>query len=535
MKERYQSSFFVLSVISVLFWGQDAPAGIFPVSTPAELRAALINAEDDIIGQDPTDTIHLAAGFYDLSVFDQTYDVNAGGKLIIEPDPDNPGAVILDGGSANHLIEIIDGDSFDDDPDEAITIRGITFQNAIGTALTITAREIEIENCRFINNTPDYSLSPDIRLGGGAVLLGYAVTLKNNLFDGNSGAPDMCGGVLISGTTITVPNEPPPGSHAEAGPIVLDSNIFVGNNGGGPYFSLNGGGACIRPANAIGGIDSGNSIPNTTTLTNNVFDNNTCSSFYGCPGGLYFSQVSGVQPHAVIVTNNTLINNKAMQSGPSATAGAVIVLSSGSLDIHNNIFWNNLDSSFPQDLKDLAVSALSTVSFDLHNNLFSEFGSRVSTDPFGAMVDPDSEADNIENINPNLTADYHLPQGDSEAKDNGLNSAVGRPDTDFEGDDRPYNEIVDIGADEFVQPAPDPDTDGDGIPNSIDSDDDNDGMPDIFEQQYNFNTLDPSDAGADADGDGYSNLEEYEAGTNPRNSQSVPSSISLPFLPLLLE
>lgn len=64
-----------------------------------------------------------------------------------------------------------------------------------------------------------------------------------------------------------------------------------------------------------------------------------------------------------------------------------------------------------------------------------------------------------------------------------------------------------------------PDNDGDGTPDSQDNDDDNDGMPDSWELQYG---LDPfsNDAGGDLDGDGSSNLEEYQAGTNPTAPQT---------------
>lgn len=49
------------------------------------------------------------------------------------------------------------------------------------------------------------------------------------------------------------------------------------------------------------------------------------------------------------------------------------------------------------------------------------------------------------------------------------------------------------------------------------SDTDHDGMPDIWELTYGFRYFDPSDASQDADFDGMTNLEEYRAGTNPRD------------------
>lgn len=51
---------------------------------------------------------------------------------------------------------------------------------------------------------------------------------------------------------------------------------------------------------------------------------------------------------------------------------------------------------------------------------------------------------------------------------------------------------------------------------SEDADDrDNDGMPDWWEEKYNLDPEDPTDADDDIDGDRYTNLKEYEIGTNP--------------------
>lgn len=47
------------------------------------------------------------------------------------------------------------------------------------------------------------------------------------------------------------------------------------------------------------------------------------------------------------------------------------------------------------------------------------------------------------------------------------------------------------------------------------TDSDNDGMPNEFENLYGFNANDPSDNSKDADGDGYTNVEEYLNGTKP--------------------
>ena len=48
------------------------------------------------------------------------------------------------------------------------------------------------------------------------------------------------------------------------------------------------------------------------------------------------------------------------------------------------------------------------------------------------------------------------------------------------------------------------------------ADSDGNGMPDAFETRYNLNPNNASDAAADYNGDGYSNLEEYFSGRSPR-------------------
>ena len=69
------------------------------------------------------------------------------------------------------------------------------------------------------------------------------------------------------------------------------------------------------------------------------------------------------------------------------------------------------------------------------------------------------------------------------------------------------------------------------------SDTDGDGMPDGWEVTYGLNPL-VKDGGDDLDQDGYTNLQEYQAGTNPDDRHSVPhaGSKGAPWLiPLLLD
>jgi len=64
------------------------------------------------------------------------------------------------------------------------------------------------------------------------------------------------------------------------------------------------------------------------------------------------------------------------------------------------------------------------------------------------------------------------------------------------------------------------DSDNDGIGNNADLDDDNDKMPDSWEIAHGLNPLDSSDAQKDPDNDGLTNLEEYQAGTDPMQANT---------------
>jgi pectate lyase len=53
-------------------------------------------------------------------------------------------------------------------------------------------------------------------------------------------------------------------------------------------------------------------------------------------------------------------------------------------------------------------------------------------------------------------------------------------------------------------------------PATVPADTDGDGMPDAWEKTHGFDAANPTDGATDADGDGYTNVEEWLNGTNPR-------------------
>ncbi len=60
------------------------------------------------------------------------------------------------------------------------------------------------------------------------------------------------------------------------------------------------------------------------------------------------------------------------------------------------------------------------------------------------------------------------------------------------------------------------------IVNLEDRDDDGDSIPNIVEEEYGLNPLDPTDAALDSDGDDFSNLEEINSNTDPMDPDSYP-------------
>jgi hypothetical protein len=66
--------------------------------------------------------------------------------------------------------------------------------------------------------------------------------------------------------------------------------------------------------------------------------------------------------------------------------------------------------------------------------------------------------------------------------------------------------------------------------NPGDSDSDHDGMDDWYEWSRFLAPLDPNDALEDPDGDGHTNLQEYQAGTDPQGQSSNPQIAAVPTL-----
>ena len=123
-------------------------------------------------------------------------------------------------------------------------------------------------------------------------------------------------------------------------------------------------------------------------------------------------------------------------------------------------------------------------------------------------------ADEIATLHAEVNAVQTDPGGDDNTASRQIDLLF-NPDLDADGDGVPN------GQDAFPgDPLETEDTDADGIGNNADTDDDGDRLPDIWEQRFGLDALDAVDAGADLDGDGVSNGDEYLSGTRPDTSDS---------------
>ncbi len=217
---------------------------------------------------------------------------------------------------------------------------------------------------------------------------------------------------MIDGFTIIYGN-----SESEGGGIaIINSSCSIAvthNTITSNWADSNGGGIYLASSSSV-------------VIENNFITNNGSSTL---GGGIYIIDSPSN------ITNNTISNNLSYGDDGCANGSGVYV-KSGTIDIKNSIIWGNC---FEYENTDLYVETLSAVTVT-----YSDIG----LTNIGIEALPNSN--NINNENPLFVntayRDYHITQ-DSPCKDKG--TPDGAPKYDIDGEQRPYGEGFDIGADEF--------------------------------------------------------------------------------------
>jgi Tol biopolymer transport system component len=278
---------------------------------------------------------------------------------------------------------------------------------------------------------------------------------------------------------------------AGCAPANITNNSFTGNSAG-----------------SGGGISISTSPTANVILSNNLMYKNVANTY----GGAVHLDSFGV-PGLITLkcTNNTITSNSA-----GTYAGGMWCYSSGigcnhDVSITNTILWGNTSTYVGGDLYARGWSGgISNVTIT-HSDIGVTYGNY------------SSDGTNI-NSDPLFGADLHLQAGSPCRNAGDPASAPPKfPEADIDGEDRPQVSSYDIGADEFC------DSDGDNIPDyweykwfesldqNAETDWDGDGLTDLEEFQHDTDPKDP-----DSDGDGWSDGDEVAAGTDPNDPEDYP-------------
>ncbi len=376
-----------------------------PCSLSTALNIAATNGDND--------TIYLSSGIYNVNNLRYAPSSNEGNLSIIGGND-----VVLDGGNNGRILEI--DTTASNDENVSIEIKNLVFQNGNmqdtdekGAGLKIKAMNanINVEKAVFKNNKITGS-------GDGGGLYAFSkygsISVKYCLFENNS-VDDYSGGADISTTE---------------GNILLSHSIFKNNSGG--Y----GGGASLSVESSV-----------DIKVINNVFMNNSSTAYGNGRGGGLLIEVSAGQAYVV---NNTITKNSS-----SAYGGGIHIKgfdNNGDIALYNNIVYGNSADQNGNDIyieTESGTSSYNPTIFIEYNNYSSLYIEHESAFPTGKL----KKKNNITDHSPDFVSDndFHL-KDNSYLINKGSNDAPHVPDKDIDSDSRIVADVVDIGADEVLNP-----------------------------------------------------------------------------------
>jgi predicted outer membrane repeat protein len=286
-----------------------------------------------------------------------------------------------------------------------------------GGALYINNSSVRLEKCAFFQNSAGVE--------GGAISLTGSSTLSISFCNFSENSAQVGGGILNGyDDNTTISNSIFTKNTAEKWGGAIFANASTSFKTENCIFTENN-------ANWHGGAIHINWSA-SPTITNSIFDKNIA----GGGGGAIWIQPGSISN----ITNCTFFKNIA------GWKGGAILNSDSNPTISNSILWKDNAPEGPEIGEYKNSDPDPTVNYCDIQGGYPGNGN-INADPL--FVDPDN-------------ADFHL-QMSSPCIDTGTSENA--PDTDIDGDSRPYGAGYDIGADEYVVS----DTDGDGIPDDEDA------------------------------------------------------------------
>jgi len=417
--------FLVLLVAATLATRETKASGPLYVSTDGlcgGYAPCYTNVQDALLAAFPFDEILVATGTYTVpagtvATINKTVTLLGGWDSNFTTRDPQANPTTLDAQGLGRVIRITGTIS--------PTIDGFIITGGNATGETWYPRQgggihTRLANPLIQNNVITNNVASTDTLGyGGGLYAGYALA-----------SPVVSGNLILSNTASTSSQGHGGGLYLYQSSATLSGNTIRKNTAPG-----NGGGLMLYQSNP--------------TLKGNRIISNTASS---SGGGLYVSQSA-----PFTLTNNIVAQNEANNQGGGMQIWGVSGFPTSGALINNTIAQNNLGSGGQ------GINAVGTTTLTLTNNI-------VVSHTYGIYVVPPATAtadytlffgNTTDNTGGSITStneitgdplfvdpsawNYHI-QVASAAVNRG--TFTGAPSTDFEGDPRPYDCFIDIGADE---------------------------------------------------------------------------------------
>jgi hypothetical protein len=341
------------------------------------------------------DTVLVAAGTY-------YENINFNGKAITVTSASGPAGTVIDGSNTQGYAAAV---TFSTNESSSSVISGFTIQNGRNGVVYIQQASPTITGNVITNTTSPYGTAIDVFVGGGLV----QANLITNAF----------GGVESNGDSD----------------LKIVGNLIAGGSGSGIYLNGSGGSDVIQQNSVVN--NGGNGFyywgsGNVNVIQNFVAENQGPSVIAGYPSG-------------VVVVSNTIANNRVAGCCGSNGSELDVYSLSSSFTLQNNLIVGTGNSA----AMDCTVSGQGATF--TNNDVFSALGGAYTSQ----CPDPTGTDGNI-SVDPlfvDLLGDnYHIQSG-SPAGAAGTSSAPDEPSTDWDGDPRILNGMIDIGADESNSPT----------------------------------------------------------------------------------